>query len=95
MIKHTFCLFAFVFCLHSIAVGQRSTYVGPIGALTFDKFEFTDPGNVIRTALVPSGAYGILVGQEISDHFIIELGLIRKHYSEGLRLLIQSVLVDM
>jgi len=83
MEKKIFYLFAFLFCINSIVLGQKNTFIGIGGALTFDKYEFTDPGNVIRPIPLPSGSWGILIGQEINDLFLFETGIIRKYYDEG------------
>ena len=75
--------------------GQRSTFLGASGNLTYDTYEYTDPGNLITSIPMPNGSWGILAQQEINSHFLFETGFIRKYYSEGYGVNISSPFIGM
>lgn len=63
--------------------GQRSTYFGFTGALNYDVYEFTDPGNTFKEIPLSGGSGGLIIGQEVSDFLILETGFMQKEYWEG------------
>ncbi|MCF8232748.1 MAG: hypothetical protein K9J27_11220 [Bacteroidales bacterium] len=63
--------------------GQRSTFFGFGGALNYDVYEFTDPGNMLRETTLPAGSWGFFIGQEISEFLMLETGFVQKEYWEG------------
>jgi len=65
------------------AYGQKSTFFGIGGALNYDVYEFTDPGNTLKETPLPAGSWGFTVCQEISDFLMLETGFVQKEYWEG------------
>lgn len=75
---------ALLCCAVSVGTfGQSTTYLGVETAATHDLFTFIDEGNKLSSDLLVSGYYGITVSQSIGKSFILESGMIIKHYLEG------------
>jgi len=71
-------------CIVSLSVsGQSTTYLGVETAATHDLFTFIDEGDLLSSDLLISGYYGITLSQSVGRTFILETGIISKHYLEG------------
>ncbi len=74
----------FTLFLSITLVGQTRTYIGIEGAVTNDKYQLDDPGDMIMPTHCVSAMGGINVRQELNNWFSLESGLIFKFYKKGI-----------
>ena len=72
-----------LFTFAQAGFSQNKTFFGGEFAITGDIYDIIDPCNLITTTPLITGSWGLTVGLEINNNFLIETGLIRKYYDEG------------
>ncbi len=65
------------------AYSQNRTFIGGGVSITNDKYELVDPNGGLAIGPLTNGTFGLIIGQELSNTFVVETGFIKKQYSEG------------
>jgi hypothetical protein len=74
----------FFFFLLTTGFAQNRTYVGVEAAVTNDLYHIYDNGGGLKNVPLISGLWGFNVRKEISKRAFLEIGLLTKHYPEGI-----------
>jgi hypothetical protein len=71
-------------CFTNAIHAQSKTYVGIEGGASHDRYDYVDDGALLKKVPLLSGYFGLTVRQHLSENVFLELGLLRKYYSEGI-----------